>query len=162
LPADSAEAQIVTKVTQCSGRSLNAGPAWPIQLDIEPKFSPGKKGLIMKKLHLTILALSLLPAGAAFAVDSGAVLGGAIGGGAGAAVGSEIGGREGAIVGGALGGAVGAAIGADDDDDHKSKKHTKEVIYVEEHHHHHSGPPGRAYGHRVPPGHAKHKKHKHH
>lgn len=61
----------------------------------------------------SLLALILLAfSGNVFAVDGGAVLGGAIGGGAGAAIGSEMGGRNGAIIGGAIGGATGAAIGS--------------------------------------------------
>jgi len=94
----------------------------------------------------------------ALAVDTDAVLGGAIGGGIGAAVGSEVGGREGAIAGGAVGAAVGAAIATNDD----GHEQDTTVVYVEKDSHH-EGPPGHAYGRRVPPGHAKHKKkHKHH
>ena len=111
---------------------------------------------MIKRLSATLLSLSLCIAVPAFAVDTGAVLGGAIGGGVGAAVGSEVGGREGAIIGGAVGGGVGAAIGTHDN----GPKQEKTVIYVEKPHH--DGPPGHAYGHRIPPGHAKHKhKHKH-
>jgi len=112
-----------------------------------------------KQLTTSLLSLFLCTAAPVFAVDTGAVLGGAIGGGVGAAVGSEVGGREGAIIGGAVGGGVGAAIGTNDD----RHKHEKTVIYVEEPPQ--DGPPGHAYGHRIPPGHAKHKhkhKHKHH
>ena len=112
-----------------------------------------------KQLTISLLPLFLCIAAPVFAVDTGAVLGGAIGGGVGAAVGSEVGGREGAIIGGAVGGGVGAAIGTNDD----GQKQQKTVIYVEQPHQ--DGPPGHAYGHRIPPGHAKHKhkhKHKHH
>jgi hypothetical protein len=106
---------------------------------------------------MIILSISLLTSMHALAVDTGAVLGGAIGGGVGAAVGSEVGGREGAIIGGAVGGGVGAAI-ATNDNGHEQEK---TVIYVEKPRQ--DGPPGRAYGHRIPPGHAKHKhKRKHH
>jgi len=108
----------------------------------------------MKRIPLILISLGLLSATPALAVDGDAVLGGAIGGGLGAAVGSEVGGREGAIAGGALGAAVGVAVATDGDEHGKQK-----VIYVEDNHSH--GPPGHAYGHRVPPGHAKHK-HKHH
>jgi uncharacterized protein YcfJ len=107
----------------------------------------------MKRHHTIILSISLLASMPALAVDTDAVLGGAIGGGIGAAVGSEVGGREGAIAGSAVGAAVGTAV-ATKDSEHKQDK---TVIYVEEPHHH--SPPGHAYGHRVPPGHAK-KKHK--
>jgi len=48
----------------------------------------------------------------AYAVDSGAVVGGAIGGAAGAAVGYNVGGQNGAILGAAIGGATGAAVGS--------------------------------------------------
>ena len=110
-----------------------------------------------KQLTASLLSLFLCIATSAFAVDTGAVLGGAIGGGIGAGVGSEVGGREGAIIGGAVGGGVGAAIGTSD----TGHKNEKTVIYVEQPRQ--DGPPGHAYGHRVPPGHAKHKhKHKHH
>ena len=110
----------------------------------------------MKRPHTIILSISLLASVPALAVDTDAVLGGAIGGGIGAAVGSEVGGREGAIIGGAVGGGVGAAIATNDD----GHEHEKTVIYVEQPRQ--NGPPGRAYGHRIPPGHAKHKhKHKH-
>jgi len=110
----------------------------------------------MKRPHTIILSISLLTSMPALAVDTDAVLGGAIGGGIGAAVGSEVGGREGAIIGGAVGGGVGAAIATNDD----GHEHEKTVIYVEQPRQ--NGPPGRAYGHRIPPGHAKHKhKHKH-
>jgi len=109
-----------------------------------------------KQLATSLLSLSLCIAAPAFAVDTGAVLGGAIGGGVGAAVGSEVGGREGAIIGGAVGGGVGAAIATKND----GHEHEKTVIYVEQPRR--NGPPGHAYGHRTPPGHAKHKhKHKH-
>jgi len=111
----------------------------------------------MKRTHTIILSISLLASMPALAVDTDAVLGGAIGGGIGAAVGSEVGGREGAIIGGAVGGGVGAAIATNDD----GHEHEKTVIYVEQPRQ--NGPPGHAYGHRTPPGHAKHKhKHKHH
>jgi phage tail tape-measure protein len=110
-----------------------------------------------KHLTTSLLSLFLCIAGPAFAVDTGAVLGGAIGGGVGAAVGTEVGGPEGAIIGGAVGGGVGAAIGANDD----RHKNEKTVIYVEQPRQ--DEPPGHAYGHRIPPGHAKHKhKHKYH
>ena len=110
-----------------------------------------------KQLTTSLLSLFLCIAAPAFAVDTGAVLGGAIGGGVGAAVGSEVGGREGAIIGGAVGGGIGAAIATNDNGDEQEKT----VIYVETPRQ--DGPPGHAYGHRIPPGHAKHKhKRKHH
>ncbi|MEQ1557231.1 MAG: hypothetical protein ABL915_10630, partial [Gallionella sp.] len=64
----------------------------------------------MKKSLAIVLLLSASVN--AYAVDAGAVLGGALGGGAGAAVGHNVGGRNGAIIGGALGGAAGAAVGS--------------------------------------------------
>ena len=109
----------------------------------------------MNKFITVIGSAALLYSMQSAAVDPDAVLGGAIGGGVGAAVGGEIGGREGAIAGSAIGAAVGTAV-ATSDDNHDSGR--KKVIYVEEHHRH--GPPGHAYGHRVPPGHAKHRKHR--
>lgn len=108
------------------------------------------------KLPAIILTVCSLTSMSALAVDTDAVLGGAIGGGVGAAIGSEIGGREGAIAGSAVGAATGTAIATRDDEQKKGNT----VIYREEPHY--DGPPGHAYGHRVPPGHAKHKhKHKH-
>lgn len=64
----------------------------------------------------TSLAIALLLSISvnAYAVDSGAVIGGAVGGAAGAAVGYEMGGKKGAIIGGAVGGATGAAVGSSD------------------------------------------------
>jgi outer membrane lipoprotein SlyB len=119
-----------------------------------------QRQLIMKKLHTVLVAFAVSATTPAVAVDTDAVLGGAIGGGVGAAVGSEVGGREGAIAGGAIGAAIGTAVATDDDDHHQARRERKpEVIYVEQHHH--DGPPGHAYGHRIPPGHAKHRKHKH-
>ena len=54
--------------------------------------------------------------------------------------------------------------GHDEQKDHghdDGHEHEKTVIYVEQPRQ--NGPPGHAYGHRTPPGHAKHKhKHKHH
>ena len=111
----------------------------------------------MKTIYATLLSVSMLASASAFAVDSDAVLGGAVGGGIGAAVGSEVGGRDGAILGGALGAAVGTAIATDDSNRHAPRE---KVIYVEHEHDHRHSPPGHAYGHGVPPGHAKHKKHK--
>lgn len=64
----------------------------------------------MKNARLWSLVLLALSTNV-WAVDGGAVLGGAVGGGVGAAIGSEIGGRNGAIIGGAIGGGTGAAIG---------------------------------------------------
>lgn len=113
-----------------------------------------KKVQCMKRMQAALFALSLLPGASALAVDTDAVLGGAIGGGVGAAVGSEVGGREGAIAGGAIGAAVGTAVATSGDRDDRDDSRNK-VIYVEEHDRH--APPGHAYGHRVPPGHAKHK-----
>jgi uncharacterized protein YcfJ len=110
----------------------------------------------MKRPHTIILSISLLASVPALAVDTDAVLGGAIGGGIGAAVGSEVGGREGAIAGSAVGAAVGTAVATKDN----GHKQGERGINVEDSHRH--GPPGHAYGHRIPPGHAKHKhKHKH-
>jgi outer membrane lipoprotein SlyB len=119
----------------------------------------------MKQLAVIFLSLALVPIVPVRAVDSDAVLGGAVGGGLGAAIGSEVGGREGAIAGGAIGAAVGTAI-ATKDDEHETRErviYRDRVIYVDDGHHH--GPPGHAHGHRIPPGHAKHRhrhKHKHH
>lgn len=114
----------------------------------------------MKRLAVIFFSLTLTPTVSVHAVDTDAVLGGAVGGGLGAAVGSEVGGREGAIAGGAIGAAVGTAI-ATKDDKHDKHESRDGAIYVDQGHRH--GPPGRAYGHRVPPGHAKHRhKHKHH
>ena len=64
----------------------------------------------MKKSLAIVLLLSASVN--AYAVDAGAVLGGALGGGAGAAIGQSIGGKNGAIMGAAMGGATGAAIGS--------------------------------------------------
>lgn len=50
----------------------------------------------------------------AYAVDSGAVVGGAVGGAAGVAVDYNMGGQNGAILGAAIGGATGAAVGSRD------------------------------------------------
>ncbi|MEA2081016.1 MAG: hypothetical protein U9P00_14405 [Pseudomonadota bacterium] len=105
----------------------------------------------MKRPNRIILYIALLTSTSALAVDTDAVLGGAIGGGIGAAVGSEVGGREGAIAGGAVGAAIGTALATKD----SGHKQDERVIYVEDSHRH--GPPGHAYGHRIPPGHAKHK-----
>lgn len=58
------------------------------------------------------MALFLTASMNVYAVNGGAVLGGAIGGATGAAVGYNLGGQGGAILGGALGGATGAAIGS--------------------------------------------------
>jgi hypothetical protein len=113
----------------------------------------------MKTFQSTVLTISLLYGTSLPAVDSDAVLGGAVGGGVGAAVGSEVAGREGAILGGAMGAALGTAI-ATSGEEPATKESGEKVIYVEEHHYH--GPPGHAYGHRIPPGHFKHgHKHKH-
>lgn len=110
----------------------------------------------MKRMQVLLFTLSMLPGVSALAIDTDAVLGGAIGGGVGAAVGSEVGGREGAIAGGAIGAAVGTAVATSGDrDDSGHDTRNREVIYVEEPHRH--TPPGHAYGHTVPPGHAKHK-----
>ena len=106
----------------------------------------------MKKFHAIVFTSVLIISAPCLAVDTDAVIGGAVGGGLGAAVGSELGGRNGAIVGGAVGAGIGAAI-ATDDRGHDTNKH---VIYRE----YQQAPPGHAYGHRIPPGHAKHK-HKH-
>jgi len=58
------------------------------------------------------IALFLSASMNAYAVDGGAVLGGALGGAAGAAVGYNMGGQNGGILGAAIGGAAGAAIGS--------------------------------------------------
>ncbi|HZW24004.1 MAG TPA: hypothetical protein VFF26_00840 [Gallionella sp.] len=58
------------------------------------------------------IALFLAASANAYAVDGGAVVGGAIGGAAGAAVGYNVGGQNGAILGAAIGGATGAAVGS--------------------------------------------------
>lgn len=64
----------------------------------------------MKKSFVT--ALFLAASFNAYAVDGGAVIGGALGGAAGAAVGHSVGGQNGAIIGAAIGGGAGAAIGS--------------------------------------------------
>ncbi len=58
------------------------------------------------------IALFLSASVNAYAVDGGAVLGGALGGAAGAAIGYQVGGKTGAIVGAAVGGGAGAGVGA--------------------------------------------------
>lgn len=68
----------------------------------------------MRRAGYFALLFLALGSAAAFAVDSGAVIGGAIGGATGAAVGDAVGGRNGAILGAAVGGATGAAIGSKD------------------------------------------------
>ena len=117
--------------------------------------------ILMKWLIMIFFSSSLLYNMPSFAVDTDAVLGGVIGGGIGAAIGSEAGGTKGAIAGSAIGAAIGVAIATDDDkhDSRRDDKHgsRQKVTYVEHHHIH--GPPGHAYGHRIPPGHAKHRKH---
>lgn len=86
---------------------------------------------MVRKQALVFLTLAALAA-PVFAVDGGAVLGGAIGGGVGAGVGSAVGGTEGAIIGGAIGGAAGAAIGSSDSPKTVAKETVveKEVVYV--------------------------------
>ncbi|WP_435626623.1 YMGG-like glycine zipper-containing protein [Candidatus Ferrigenium straubiae] len=64
----------------------------------------------MKKSLAIVLFLSASVN--AYAVDGGAVVGGAVGGAAGAAIGHNMGGRDGAIIGAAIGGATGAAVGS--------------------------------------------------
>ncbi|MFP5506816.1 MAG: hypothetical protein ACLGH6_11495 [Gammaproteobacteria bacterium] len=109
----------------------------------------------MKHIAAAVVSLGLILGSAtAAAVDGDAVIGGAIGGGLGAAVGSELGGRNGAIAGSALGAAVGTAIATDGDEGH-DHGHRGEAYYGDDR----RGPPAHAY--RVPPGHAKHGKHKH-
>lgn len=111
----------------------------------------------MKHIAAAVVSLGLMLGSAtAAAVDGDAVIGGAIGGGLGAAVGSELGGRDGAIAGSALGAAVGTAI-ATDGEGNEGHSHRGEVYYSDDHDR--RGPPAHAY--RVPPGHAKHDKHKH-
>lgn len=61
-------------------------------------------------LALVLLAFSI----PAFAVDSGAVVGGAAGAAAGAVVGKKVGGDNGAVLGAAIGAATGVAIGGKD------------------------------------------------
>ncbi|MDV3239326.1 MAG: hypothetical protein LOY58_10805 [Gammaproteobacteria bacterium] len=108
----------------------------------------------MKIATAAVVSLGLmLGTAAAQAVDSDAVIGGAIGGGVGAAIGSELGGRNGAIAGGAVGAAVGTAIATDGNDGHDDGR----VYYGDGYDR--GGPPPHAY--REPPGHAKHRKHKH-
>lgn len=107
----------------------------------------------MNTLPAAVVYLGLmLGATTASAVDTDAVIGGAIGGGVGAAVGSELGGRSGAIAGSAVGAAFGTAIATDDEDSHQQGEH---VYYDNDR----RGPPAHAY--REPPGHVKHKKHRH-
>ena len=64
----------------------------------------------MKRTLAIVLLLSAT--GSAYAVDGGAVVGGALGGAAGAAVGYNLGGQGGAILGAAIGGGTGAAVGS--------------------------------------------------
>lgn len=66
----------------------------------------------MKKLLLVTVLLAASTN--LYAVDGGAVLGGAVGGAAGAAIGHQIGGTNGSILGAAIGGATGAAVGSKD------------------------------------------------
>lgn len=82
----------------------------------------------------------------AYAVDGGAVLGGAIGGGAGAAVGSAVGGKNGAIVGGAIGGATGAAIGSSSNTKQSEKVVVKERVVVKDSDDRDAVPPGFSHG----------------
>jgi hypothetical protein len=56
-----------------------------------------------------------------------------------------------------MGAAVGTAIATSGEEPAMEERDEK-VIYVEKHHYH--GPPGHGYGHRIPPGHFKHR-HKH-
>jgi hypothetical protein len=118
------------------------------------------------KCLLRVLAtgLMIVPM-TSLAVDTDAVVGGALGGGLGAAVGSELGNREGAIVGGAIGAGIGTAIFTEDRD--RDERHVHEVVVHEEevphqviyyNQYYRPGPPPHAY--RVPPGHAKHWKHR--
>jgi uncharacterized protein YcfJ len=51
-----------------------------------------------------VMVLLLSASVHAYAVDAGAIFGGALGGGVGAAIGQNLGGANGAIVGGAIGG----------------------------------------------------------
>lgn len=112
----------------------------------------------MKIAMAAVVSLGLMLGAAAVpAVDTDAVIGGAIGGGVGAAIGSELGGRNGAIAGGAVGAAVGTAIATDGDDGRVRHEGGGRVYYGDGYER--GGPPPHAY--REPPGHAKHRKHKH-
>ncbi len=112
----------------------------------------------MKIATAAVVSLGLmLGAASVQAVDTDAVIGGAVGGGVGAAIGSELGGRNGAIAGGAVGAAVGTAIATDGDDGHVRHEGGSRVYYDDGYDR--GGPPPHAY--REPPGHAKHRKHKH-
>lgn len=106
-----------------------------------------------KTLSLICATLLGVQAGTVLAADTDAVIGGAVGGAVGAAVGSELGGRNGAIAGSAAGAAIGTAVATD------GQGHSSHGVRIENDHHGRGGPPGHAY--RVPPGHAKHSKHKH-
>lgn len=116
----------------------------------------------MKIAMAAVVSLGLmLGAATVQAVDSDAVIGGAIGGGVGAAIGSELGGRNGAIAGSAVGAAVGTAVATDGDDGRDGGPAYREAdgrAYYDDGYDR-GGPPPHAY--REPPGHAKHRKHKH-
>ena len=107
----------------------------------------------MSKLSIasTILLLALADGAFAGGIDGQAVLGGAIGGGAGAALGSVVGGRDGAIIGAGVGGAAGAALATERRQAPAPRPEVRvverEVVVVDEG--------------CWPPGHCKHKKHKH-
>jgi len=100
----------------------------------------------MKKL--LAIALFLSASVNAYAVDGGAVLGGALGGAAGAAIGYQVGGKTGAIVGAAVGGGAGAGVGARnepaqpvqvqrDREDGGEHRHRDNGRHNGEHKHHH-------------------------
>lgn len=93
----------------------------------------------MKKSLAIILFLSASVN--AYAVDSGAVFGGAIGGAAGAAVGYNVGGQSGAILGAAIGGATGAAVGSSPPDVQAApvQAASSQSVDDDEHQHHDNG-----------------------
>lgn len=104
----------------------------------------------MKKL--LAIALFLSASVNAYAVDGGAVLGGALGGAAGAAIGYKVGGQTGAILGAAVGGGTGAAVGSRSDaqavqaapvrsdkgegDEHRNHDNGRHLGQQEHKHHH--------------------------
>lgn len=81
------------------------------------------------------IALFLSVSVNAYAVDSGAVVGGALGGAAGAAVGYNVGGKSGGILGAAIGGATGAAIGSNNSEAAPAQNASARDGEDNEHHH---------------------------
>lgn len=114
-----------------------------------------------KKAYLALALLAL--SAPAFAVDGGAVVGGAAGAAAGAVVGKKVGGDNGAVLGAAIGAATGVAIGGKDQPAQAApvkvkSEPTRSDVEERDHHEHHDN--GRHLGERK----NKHKnknKHKH-